>query len=68
MAEKTWSVLAHFLATMQLLGPKLRPITFQMSPGFVYPRDVDTLQAALEHLPSLGAEGLQLAMEFRHPS
>jgi uncharacterized protein YecE (DUF72 family) len=60
--------LAIFLETMRLLGPKLGPLCFQMSPGFRYPRDYDALETMLQHLPELGGEGLQFAIEFRHPS
>ena len=60
--------MARFIATMKLLGPRLGPLLFQMSPGFRYPRDFKALQEMLEALPALGSEGVQFAIEFRHPS
>ena len=65
--------LAHgeterFIAIMRLLGPRLGPIVFQMSPGFRFPRDFKALKELLEALPSLGGEGLRFAVEFRHPT
>jgi len=60
--------LARFIATMKLLGPRLGPLVFQMSPGFRYPRDVKGLREMLQALPSLGGEGVRFAVEFRHPS
>ncbi|CAA9302078.1 MAG: hypothetical protein AVDCRST_MAG77-5744 [uncultured Chloroflexi bacterium] len=60
--------LERFLTTMRLLGPRLGPLVFQMSPGFRYPRDFKALHTALEALPSLGGDGLRFAIEFRHPS
>lgn len=60
--------LAHFLETIRLLGPRLGPVVFQMSPGFRYPRDFPALRETLQHLDSLGGEGLRFAVEFRHPS
>jgi uncharacterized protein YecE (DUF72 family) len=60
--------LERFLQTMRLLGPRLGPLVFQMSPGFRFPRDFKALREALAALPALGGEGLRFAMEFRHPS
>ncbi|MDQ3702600.1 MAG: DUF72 domain-containing protein [Chloroflexota bacterium] len=60
--------LARFLETIRLLGPRLGPVLFQMSPGFRYPRDFPALRETLRHLDSLGGEGLRFAVEFRHPS
>ncbi|HEX2517231.1 MAG TPA: DUF72 domain-containing protein [Chloroflexota bacterium] len=60
--------LARFLETMRLLGPRLGPIVFQMSPGFRHPRDFPALKATLRDLDALGGEGLRFAVEFRHPS
>jgi uncharacterized protein YecE (DUF72 family) len=45
--------LAVFLETMRLLGDRLGPLVFQMSPGFRAPRDVDALAAMLRRLPEL---------------
>jgi len=60
--------LAAFLDVMATLGERLGPIVFQMSPGFVYPRDFPALEQLLPRLPELGGEGMQFAIEFRHPS
>jgi len=60
--------LAAFLDVMATLGEHLGPIVFQMSPGFVYPRDFPALEELLPRLPELGGEGMQFAIEFRHPS
>jgi uncharacterized protein YecE (DUF72 family) len=66
--EEAHRQLAVFLETMRLLGDHLGPIVFQLSPGCRYPRDFKALTAILRALPSLGGEGLDFAMEFRHPS
>ena len=60
--------LSRFIATMKLLGPRLGPLVFQMSPGFRYPRDFKGLRETLEALPALGGERVRFAIEFRHPS
>jgi uncharacterized protein YecE (DUF72 family) len=60
--------LGNFVGTMRLLGPRLGPLVFQMSPGFRFPRDFKALATALKALPQLGGEGLRFAVEFRHPS
>ena len=57
-----------FLETMRLLGPRLGPLVFQMSPGFRCPRDLAALREMVAALPALGGAGLDFAMEFRHPS
>ena len=60
--------LSRFIATMKLLGPRLGPLVFQMSPGFRYPRDFKGLIEILEALPALGGEEVRFAIELRHPS
>jgi uncharacterized protein YecE (DUF72 family) len=60
--------MERFLAAMRLLGPRLGPLVFQMSPGFRYPRDLRALEAMLRALPDLGGHDLEFAVEFRHPS
>lgn len=60
--------LARFLGTMHLMGSRLGPIVFQMSPGFRAPRDFPALELTLRHLADLGGEGMRFAVEFRHPS
>lgn len=60
--------LAHFLDTMRVLGDRLGPLVFQMSPGFCYPQDYPALERCLRALPDLGGEDLRFAVEFRHPS
>ena len=67
----TWPELARFFEAMRLLddlGGHLGPIVFQMSPGFVYPRDWKGLEETVHRLGELGGEGLDLALEVRHPS
>ena len=68
VGQSAQAELSRFIATMKLLGPRLGPLVFQMSPGFRYPRDFKGLREILEALPALGGEGVSFAMEFRHPS
>jgi uncharacterized protein YecE (DUF72 family) len=60
--------LERFIAGMRVMGAKLGPLLFQMSPGFRFPTGAKALRVALESLAGLGGEGLRFAMEFRHPS
>ena len=68
LREETLPELARFFETMRLLGPRLGPLCFQMPPSFVFPRDGAALERTMRALPELGAAGLDLCMEFRHPS
>ena len=62
------ALMEEFLRTMRLLGSHLGPVVFQLSPSFQYPNNFPALTTMLEALPSLGGEGLDFCVEFRHPS
>jgi uncharacterized protein YecE (DUF72 family) len=68
LVAETWPELGRFFEVMRLLDDHLGPIVFQMSPGFVFPRDWDGLEQTMRQLRELGGEGLDLALEVRHPS
>jgi uncharacterized protein YecE (DUF72 family) len=52
----------HLFKVLEVLGPKLGPVLFQLPPFLK--KDIDLLSAFLAVLP----EGRRAALEFRHPS
>jgi uncharacterized protein YecE (DUF72 family) len=68
LREEALPELARFFEVMRLLGPRLGPLCFQMPPSFVFPRDRAALEGTMRKLPEIGAAGLDLCIEFRHPS
>jgi uncharacterized protein YecE (DUF72 family) len=60
--------LQRFLGTMKLLGSRLGPVVFQMSPSFRYPQGLAALRQVLGGLTNVGGGGPRFAVEFRHAS